>query len=105
MDLIADEHIPPEVVKTLRDAGYDVLTIDRALELSAEDSEIHDYAQQTNRVILTNDRDFLEFDAHPGVLLCDVLARPGQIVSAIQRIDAASANLNGTVLRVPGTWE
>lgn len=104
MDFIADEHIPPSFIKVLRNAGYDVITIEVALELSADDPEIYDYAQENNRVILTNDRDFLEFDTHPGVLLCDVLARPGQILSAIQRIDAASANLTDTVLRVPGPW-
>ena len=55
--LLADECVPAPVVRTLREAGHDVVHV---IETSAgiSDIDVLAVAGETQRVILTEDRDF-----------------------------------------------
>ena len=110
MRLLADEHVPPAIVSALRGEGHDVAVVGDAIELGADDGAIVEYARATDRVVLSEDADFrgadpsLDVESHPGVLVRDTAAQPGEIAAAVRRIDAMSDDLSGTVLFVPGAW-
>ncbi|WP_136687858.1 DUF5615 family PIN-like protein [Halorhabdus amylolytica] len=110
MRLLADEHIPPAYVSALDGEGHDVAVVGDEIALGTEDTILLAYAHQTDRVILSEDTDFrgadpeLEIDAHPGVLACDTAASPGEIATAVRRIEAFVEDFSGTVLFVPGDW-
>jgi predicted nuclease of predicted toxin-antitoxin system len=110
MRLLADEHIPPAIVSTLRGEGPDIAVVGEEIELGASDTVLLDYARDADRVILSEDTDFrggdpeLDVERHPGVLACETAASPGEIAAAIRRIETVTDDLTGTVLYVPGDW-
>ncbi|ACV13150.1 hypothetical protein Huta_2989 [Halorhabdus utahensis DSM 12940] len=110
MRVLADEHIPPAYVSALRGEGHDIVTVGDEIALGAEDTTLLAYARETDRVILSEDTDFRGADPerkvgdHPGVLACDTAATPGEIATAVRRIEAFADGLMGTVFFVPGNW-
>ena len=110
MRLLADKHVPPAFVSALDGEGHDVAVVGNTVALGADDRELLAYARETDRVLLSQDTDFrgadpeLDSEPHPGVLACDPAATPGEIATAVRRIDAVTDNLAGTVLYVPGEW-
>jgi hypothetical protein len=54
-----DEHIPPALAEALRSRGLDVTTTADASLESAQDWEHLAFAVKTNRVVITQDVDFL----------------------------------------------
>jgi predicted nuclease of predicted toxin-antitoxin system len=69
-----DEHIDPAIASGLRLRGIDVTTTVDANLLSAPDEQHVEFALREDRVIFTNDADFLRLDAaaidHPGIAFC-----------------------------------
>lgn len=67
-----DEHVPNAVANGLRRRGIDVTTTTDADLLNAADEEHLDYALAEQRVIFTNNRDFLRLAAagmqHAGIV-------------------------------------
>lgn len=55
---IADENIPSRVVKTLRDAGYDVATVAEAASAGVRNYELAELSVRIGRTVLTRDADF-----------------------------------------------
>lgn len=55
---IADVHISPLTVTTLRLAGYDIVRVPDILPKASPDSVILEFARIENRIILTQDLDF-----------------------------------------------
>lgn len=109
MKILADEHVPPAIVTTLRADGHDVTTVGDAVDFGSSDSALLDFAIRTDRIILSEDTDFLGADPdlsgpHPGVLSVDTNAEPGQIAAAVRRIERLSDDLSNTILYVPGSW-
>jgi predicted nuclease of predicted toxin-antitoxin system len=110
MRLLADEHVPTAFVSALDGEGHDVAVVGNELPLSADDKVLLEYARETNRAILSQDTDFrgadpeLKGEPFPGVLACDPTASPGEIATAVRRIDAVTDDLSETVLYVPGEW-
>jgi len=110
MRLLADEHIPPAIVSTLRGEGHDIAAVGNDIELGADDTVLLEYARETDRRILSEDTDFrgadpdLIVENHPGTLACETAASPGAIAAAIRRIETVTTELTGTVLYVPGNW-
>lgn len=110
MRLLADEHIPPAIVSTLRGEGHDVAVVGDDVDLGSEDTVLLEYAHETDRVILSEDTDFrggdpdLNVEDHPGILACDTAASAGAIAAAIRRIEMYTDDLTETVLYVPGNW-
>ena len=110
MRLLADEHMPPAIISALRGEGHDVAVVGDDLELGASDTTLLEYARDTDRVIVSEDTDFLgagpelNVESHPGILACDTAAPAGEVAAAVRRIDTLSDDLDETVLFVPGTW-
>jgi len=67
-----DEHIPNAVVKGLLKRGIDMLSCVEAGNRTATDKEHLTYANQTQRVLLTCDADFLRFH-QKGVKHCGIV--------------------------------
>ncbi len=59
MRIAADENISGTVIQELRQRGHDVLSVKEAMR-SAPDEDILAQAQQENRLVLTQDKDFGE---------------------------------------------
>ena len=83
-----DEHCDPAIARGLRLHGVDVTTTHDAGLLQAEDEDYIAYALRTNRVVFTQDGDFLRLDAegvpHHGIAFCYQQGRSnGQIISGL----------------------
>ncbi len=55
---IADVHISPLTITTLRLAGYEIVRVPDILPRASSDSVILEFARIENRIILTQDLDF-----------------------------------------------
>jgi predicted nuclease of predicted toxin-antitoxin system len=69
-----DEHVDPDVAAALRRHGIDVTTtVEVGLRAAADDVQL-DFAIAQQRVIVTDDADFLRRAAagaaHPGIVIC-----------------------------------
>lgn len=91
LSFFADEHVPNVVVTALRSNEY---TVDLAKDRFGEetiDEEILETATEEGRVLLTNDRDFVEHDSsvdHVGIVIYTTQSLPpGEFVRGIDRID------------------
>ena len=58
-----DEHVPKAVVEGLRRRGVDVLTVPEAGMMGASDEDHLAFARQKQRVVFTQDDDFLRLHA------------------------------------------
>lgn len=104
MKIVTDVHIAPGVVTALRGENIDTVPVTDVLPQSADDEEILAYARSSDRVILTNDRDFLSIEDHPGVLFYDRKATPGRVAIAVRNIENVIDTMADTTLYVPGRW-
>ena len=57
-EFIADENIPSRVIRRLRDAGYDVVTVGEAASAGIRNYELAELSARIGRVVLTRDADF-----------------------------------------------
>jgi len=55
---IADENVPSRVIKKLRDAGHDVVTVSQAASAGIRNYELAELSVRIGRVLLTRDADF-----------------------------------------------
>jgi uncharacterized protein with PIN domain len=85
-----DEHVHPAVIAGLRRRGVDVLSCKEANMLSASDEEHLKLANIENRVIFTQDDDFLKFHAkqilHKGIVYAHQRTPIGQIIQGLMLI-------------------
>ena len=79
-----DEHVSRAVVMGLRRRGVDVLTVAEAGNLGASDEEIFRMAMEAERVIFTQDDDFLHLATavsdHRGIVYTSQENTVGEIV-------------------------
>jgi len=79
-----DEHIPMSIANGLRKRSIDVLTVSEAGLLGKEDKELLAFVREKQRVIVTQDRDFLQIAgqeaSHPGVVYAPQDRSIGEIV-------------------------
>jgi predicted nuclease of predicted toxin-antitoxin system len=80
-----DEQVPAAVVRGLRRRGVDVLSVVEAGLRSRSDTEIIAYARREQRVILTQDRDFLRLHAQGSTHAGIVFARQGTSIGDVIR--------------------
>ena len=89
MKFLADEHIETSIIRCLRDAGIDILSIDE-LYKGLIDEEIINLTNREKRVIITRDSDFLRLHAkgveHPGIIFVKSSLGIGEIINNIQNI-------------------
>jgi predicted nuclease of predicted toxin-antitoxin system len=87
LELLIDEDAQDKIlVKMLKKAGHDVLTVNEAGLASEEDSVVFGYARSTNRILLTlNCRDFEILHQansnHPGIFAIYQEANPSKKMS------------------------
>jgi predicted nuclease of predicted toxin-antitoxin system len=55
---IADENIPSHVIRRLRDAGHDVVTVAEAASAGIRNYELAELSARVGRILLTRDADF-----------------------------------------------
>ena len=88
--LYTDEHVLNSVVKGLRLRGVDILTTKEADMLGADDKVHLDFALKEQRVIFTQDEDFLRLHAkgleHCGIIYVHQQTPIGQIIRGIMLI-------------------
>lgn len=105
MRLCCDENIKRSVTVLFEQEGYDVVRVQDELELGYADAEIIDFCRETGRILVTNDDDFFDFTAHPGILfLAEQRTAPRKVVTAVQRLDRHVSDLSDTVWHVPDGW-
>lgn len=109
--VIADENIEHRVVYRLDHYGHDVEHIDFVVPLGkgTSDEEIVQYSVEADRLILTNDDDFLrEFDepAHNGVLFIgDETLSTTEIADIVHAISTAVSQSDVTgIFYVSEKW-
>ena len=86
-----DEHVDPAIAFALRRRNIDVTTTTDANLLSADDSVHLEYARQSERVIFTQDEDFLTLAAsgaeHAGIIYNKPGRRTlGQIIEFLELV-------------------
>jgi predicted nuclease of predicted toxin-antitoxin system len=86
-----DEHCDLAIAEGLRRRAIDVTTTPEAGLLRASDGEQLDYARRENRVIFTEDADFLRLHAvgvqHAGIAYCHQQSRSvGEIIRGLVMI-------------------
>lgn len=73
---LVDEDTDPKTATTLRDRGYDAVTVQDSVGKGTADSDVRAYADRTDRVLVTTDRGFQRPDRHRGIT---VLMVPGDL--------------------------
>ena len=63
LSLLFDEHVSYDVMEGIIKRGIDALSVQQAGRRSAIDETILDLAARIERVVYTNDRDFLRINA------------------------------------------
>jgi uncharacterized protein with PIN domain len=85
-----DEHVAKAVARGLRQRGVDVKTIVEAELMSASDEKHLEFAQSENRVIFTQDDDFLNLVSeglnHAGIVYAPQHASIRKIISGLMLI-------------------
>lgn len=91
LSVLADEHVKRSYVRALRAHGFDVVAVAETEESGLTDERHLETSRERNLVILTNDDDFVRLARrhdHAGVIFySDQNHKPGDIVTAIRRID------------------
>jgi hypothetical protein len=86
----ADEHVSRAVVRGLRQRGVDVLTVAEAGMLGASDADHLERARNEERVVFTQDDDFLRMHAagtaHAGIVYAPQRTSIGEIVRGLMLI-------------------
>lgn len=70
-----DEHLNPKTARALQDYGVAfTTTVEASLRTSLDDAQL-EYVRRQERVLVTNDTDFLRIASrdrnHPGIVFCD----------------------------------
>jgi uncharacterized protein with PIN domain len=92
---LVDEHVATAVATGLRKRGVDVTTLAEAGLLGAEDADLLAFADEENRVMVTQDRDFLRLAAeaeedHPGVAYAPQGRSIGELVRLLDLLAQVS---------------
>lgn len=89
-----DEHVSTAIAKGLQKRGIDVLTVMDASLLGREDKELLSFVREEQRVIVTQDRDFLRLAAqeasHPGVVYAPQDRSIGEMVRMLDLLSQVS---------------
>jgi len=105
ISFILDEHIPSSVADELQGRAVDVKTVyDKGLD-GSPDSEILKHARQNNRVIVTQDSDFLELDKekHAGIVFLTEPIGVGDLTRELVRIleNFEEGDLENSIVYIP----
>lgn len=65
--LLCDENAEPETVEYLEADGHDAAHVSEVLSTGADDEQVAAYAREDERVLVTNDTDFLNEERCPDI--------------------------------------
>lgn len=91
--LLFDEHLPASTVEELRNRNIDAEAVYETELQSDADKEIREYAEQKEKVIVTQDSDFLQKDEDVGIIF---LTEPLEIGELTRQILKVIQNLQKT---------
>jgi len=98
MRLLADVHVKSSYVGALESHGHNVVRVQDVMAPDAPDPAVMERARETDRAVVTNDdKDFSRFASHPGVLFVPQDMRPGDVETAVSRIERQFDTLTDTV--------
>lgn len=87
---LADEHIKLPVVKTLKQEGIDILSVQEMGEKGIDDLSLLTYARKQQRSIITRDVDFLNLAGegrhHAGIIFLTKRLRIGRIIKQVEKL-------------------
>lgn len=101
MRILADMHISPVTVHSLRKLGHDTVRVNEIMPANASDKTIIETAINSNRVILTQDLDFSEIIALSGNVQPSLIS----LRLSSSRIEYVNAVLEKTLPRIEGDVE
>lgn len=85
-----DEHVPSAVTAGLRTRGVDVLTVQEARMVGAPDVDHLELANRQQRVLFTQDADFLRLNAvgvkHSGIIYAPQQTKIGRLVRGLMLV-------------------
>lgn len=88
--LYTDEHVSKAVVRGLRERGVDVLTVAEAGMLGVSDEEHLAFARREERVLFTQDDDFLRLHAsgaeHAGIAYVRQQTAIGEVIRGLMLV-------------------
>lgn len=91
ISLLLDEHIPASTAKELRNRDIDVEAVYETSLQGSSDEEILEHALSQDRVIVTQDTDFLEISEDAGIIFLTEPLEIGeltqQILKVVQELD------------------
>lgn len=105
VSFLLDEHIPSSVAEELEGRGVDVKTV-YDFELNASpDLEILEHAEKNNRVIVTQDTDFLKLDENkkPGIIFLTKPIGIGNLTRELAKVieNFEKEHLKNSIIYIP----
>jgi len=105
VSFLLDEHLPSSVAEELEGRGVGVKTVYDVDLDGAPDSEILEFAENDNRVIVTQDSDFLELDGeqHSGIVFLTEPVGIGNLTRELARVleNFEPGDLENSVVYIP----
>lgn len=109
MKILCDENVPSKYVNAI--AGLScttVLTVESELGMGASDSQVRNFAEKKDCVVLTNDKDFLltKYADDHGLLYIfqNRGPSPSDVATAVDKIESAYTDYESVDEIVPGGW-
>jgi len=93
---LANMNISPVTVEALRNQGWDIIRVSEVMDERSKDIDVLAYAQEQNRVVITQDLDFSQILALRGYAKPSLInlrfenARPDFVAAHIHIIDVVS---------------
>lgn len=87
--IYADENVERSIVFSLKERGFDIISVDMEGRKGLSDKEQLDFANENERAILTHDLDFVkicEKEEHKGVLFIPKRRKPSEITKRVVSI-------------------
>jgi predicted nuclease of predicted toxin-antitoxin system len=104
ISFLLDEHIPSSVAEELGGRGVDVKTVYELDLDGTPDTEILEFAEKGDRVIVSQDSDFLKHDEkHPGLVFLTEPLGIGDLTRELARVleNFESEDLENSTIYIP----
>ena len=86
-----DHCVPASIIRTLREAGYDVFVLKEYIPCESDDTVVIKKAQELNTILVSLNGDFGDITSYPpfqykGIIALQVRNRPEMIPSLMRRL-------------------
>ena len=107
MKILCDQNVAHKYIAALENAdNVTVTTVAAELSADASDEEIATFVERHDWTLLTSDDDFFDHAGSFGLLVYSQIADPppGDLVAAVNAIEAAYERHSDIIETVPGNW-